>query len=148
MQVQTITNSEGMIMKNLELAKKGYKKFSEGDIEGVLALFDPKIEWHECVGFPFVKGDGLSVGPQAIAKDVFSKIPEYYNDFKIVIDDLIEAGDRIIMAGHYTGTWKATGKKFRANAVHVWTIKNGKYTRFFQAVDTATIMNPVKAKVM
>jgi len=135
-------------MKNLELAKKGYKKFSEGDIEGVLDMFDSKMEWHECVGFPFVKGNGISRGPEAVKKEVFDKIPEYYENFKIEIEDLMESGDRVIMAGYYTGKWKETGKKFKANAAHVWTIKNGKMTRFFQAVDTATIINPVKTPVM
>jgi hypothetical protein len=45
------------------------------------------------------------------------------------------------MVGHYTGIWKATGRKFKANATHTWTFKNGKATHFFQAVDTAEIIN-------
>ncbi len=134
-------------MENLDLAKTGYKKFSEGDIEGVLALFDPNMEWHECEGFPFIEGNGVFKGPGDIEKYVFSRLPEHYDNFNIEIEELLECGDRVIMAGYYTGTWKATGKKFKANAVHVWTIKNEKLTRFFQAVDTATIINPVKAKV-
>lgn len=135
-------------MKNIDLAKTGYEKFAEGDIEGVLAMFDHKMEWHECNGFPFIEGDGVFKGPEAVAKGVFSKIPEHYDDFNIEIEELIECGDRVIMAGYYRGTWKATGKKFKANAVHVWSVKNEKLTRFFQAVDTATIVNPVKAKAM
>jgi len=135
-------------MTNLELAKTGYKKFSERDIKGVLAMFDPRMEWHECKGFPFIKGDGIFTGPEAVAKEVFSKIPENYENFNIEIDELLECGDRVVMAGHYTGTYKETGKKFKANAVHVWTVRNEKLTRFYQAVDTATIVNPVKAKAM
>lgn len=135
-------------MKKVELAKTAYKKFSEGDIEGVLSMFDHKMEWHECNGFPFIEGDGIFIGPEAVGNGVFSKIPEYYDQFNVEIEELMESGDRVIMKGYYTGTWKATGKKFKANAVHIWTVKNEKLTRFFQAVDTATIINPVKAKVM
>jgi ketosteroid isomerase-like protein len=135
-------------MKNIDLAKTGYKKFSEGDIDGVLAMFDPNMEWHECNGFPFIKGDGIFIGPEAVGNGVFSKIPEYYDHFNVEIEELMESGDRVIMKGYYRGTWKATGKKFKANAVHIWTVKNEKLTHFFQAVDTATIINPVKAKVM
>lgn len=135
-------------MKNIELAKTGYKKFSEGDIDGVLAMFDSKMEWHECNGFPFIEGDGIFRGPKAVGDGVFSKIPEYYDDFNVEIKELMECDDRVIMEGHYRGTWKSTGKKFKANAVHIWTVKNGKLSRFFQAVDTATIINPVKAKVI
>jgi ketosteroid isomerase-like protein len=45
------------------------------------------------------------------------------------------------MQGFYEGVYKPTGKKFKANAVHIWTVKDGKVTHFFQAVDTATIIN-------
>jgi ketosteroid isomerase-like protein len=145
--VHPLINRKGIVMKNLALAKTGYKKFADGDMDGVLALFDPKIEWHESKGFPFVEGEGVYRGPKAIADKIFSKIPEYYENFHIEVDEFIEAGDRIIMVGHYTGKWKSTGKSFKANAIHVWTVKKGKMTRFFQAVDTATIINPVKAAV-
>jgi len=135
-------------MKNLDLAKSGYKKFAEGDIEGVLSLFDSTMEWHECKGFPFIKGEGVFKGPEAVAKGVFNMIPEHYDEFNIDIENLMECDDKVIMEGYYNGTWKATGKKFKANAVHIWTVKNEKLTRFFQAVDTATIVNPVKVKAM
>ena len=129
-------------MDNVELAKQGYQYFAEGNIEGVLKLFDPKIEWIECKGFPFVAGDGIYSGPQAVAQEVFAEIPKYYDEFQIDIQELFGCGDRVIMVGYYTGVWKATGKKFKANAAHVWTVKDGKVTRYVQAVDTAAIVNP------
>jgi ketosteroid isomerase-like protein len=43
------------------------------------------------------------------------------------------------MVGYYQGTNKTTGHDFKANATHVWTVKNGKMSHFFQAVDTAAI---------
>lgn len=127
-------------MNNLELLKQGYKDFAAGNVEAVVAVWQPDIEWVECTGFPFVKGNGIYIGAKAVIEGVFAKIPEYYDGFNIEISDLIDAGDKIVMVGYYTGTWKATGRKFKANATHSWTIKNGKVTRFFQAVDTAEIM--------
>ena len=129
-------------MSNLENLKKGYKYFKDQDIENVLALFDDNIVWEQCSSFPFVKGDGKYVGKQAIVENIFATIPQYYDNFSIEISDFVDGGDKIVMVGHYTGTWKATGKKFKANATHTWTYKNGKAARFFQAVDTATIFNP------
>jgi hypothetical protein len=43
------------------------------------------------------------------------------------------------MVGYYEGTNKATGKNFKANATHIWTVKNGKMVHFFQAVDTVAL---------
>ena len=129
-------------MNNLELLKQGYKDFAEGNVEAVVAIWQPDIVWAECTGFPFVKGDGIFVGAQAIIENVFAKIPEYYDGFNIEITDFIDGGDKIVMVGYYTGTWKPTGKKFKANAMHAWTIKNGMVSHFFQAADSAEIINP------
>lgn len=128
-------------MNNLEIIQSGYQAFAENTLEAVLALFDPKIEWNECNGFPFIQGDGISIGPDAILQDVFSQIPEHYDGFNIDVKEMFGCGDKVVMAGFYRGVWKATGKKFKANATHVWTLKNGKATHFFQAVDTATIIS-------
>ena len=116
-------------MDNVELLKQGYQKFAEGKIEEVLAMYDPEIEWIECTGFPYISGDGISIGPQAVVQDVLMKIPQYMDNFQVEIKDIIGSGDKVVMEGYYTGVWKETGKPFRANAAHIWTVKDGKATR-------------------
>ena len=129
-------------MSNLEKLKQGYQDFATGNIEGVLSAWSKDIVWEQCIGLPMVKGDGKYVGAQTVVKEILMPIPEYYENFNIEISDFVDGGNRIVMVGHYTGTWKATGKKFKANATHTWTFKDGKAVHFFQAVDTATIINP------
>lgn len=129
-------------MKNLETLKQGYQLFAEGNIPAVLALYNNNIVWDMCTGYPFIEGDGRCVGHQEIVEKVFSQIPEHYEDFNIEINDFVDGGEKIVMVGFYTGTWKATGKQFKANATHTWTFKDGKISSFFQAVDTAEIINP------
>lgn len=126
-------------MTNVELVKQAYADFSTGNVPGVLAVFDPAIEWHECKGIPFVNGDGIFIGPNEVVANVFMHIPAYFDGFNIAVSELFGADDKVVMAGYYQGTNKATGNSFKANATHVWTVKNGKLARFFQAVDTATI---------
>jgi len=46
-------------MNNVELIKQGYQNFAEGNVEAVLAVWHPEIEWNECKGFPYISGDGL-----------------------------------------------------------------------------------------
>lgn len=129
-------------MSNLETLKHGYQLFADGDIEGVLALYQDDIVWDMCTGYPFVEGDGRYIGKQAIVEGVFAKIPEHYDNFNIEITDFVDGGDKIVMVGFYVGTWKATGKTFKANATHTWTYRGDKVSAFFQAVDTAEIINP------
>lgn len=128
-------------MNNLETLKEGYKQFAEGNIEAVLAMWDEKIVWHACAGLPYIQGDGVLVGRQSVLTNVLATIPEHFDDFSIEITDFIDGGDKIVMEGFYTGVYKATGKRFKANATHTWTFKNGKSAVFFQAVDTALMIN-------
>ena len=128
-------------MTNVDLAKQAYSDFSTGNVGGVLAVFDPAIEWHECKGMPYVKGDGLFTGIDAVVTNIFMNLPVYFDGFNISVNEIFAAGDKVVMVGYYQGTNKATGNPFKANATHVWTVQNGKFTHFFQAVDTATINN-------
>lgn len=129
-------------MKNLEVLKQAYNDFAKGNVEAVISVWHPDIVWSECTGFPFVHGDGIFLGPKAVVEGVFAHIPEYYDNFNIEITDFVDGGDKIVMVGFYTGTWKSTGKKFKANAMHSWKFKEGKVSHFFQAADSAEIINP------
>ncbi len=126
-------------MTNVDLAKELYSHFATGNVPAVLAMFHPGIEWHECKGMPFVKGDGIFTGPEAIVTDVFMNLPVFFDGFNIEVSDIFGVDDKVVMVGYYKGINKKTGNSFKANATHVWTLKNGKLAHFFQAVDTATI---------
>lgn len=128
-------------MTNVDIIKQGYSHFSTGNVPAVLALFDSSIEWNECKGMPFVKGDGIFIGPDAIVTNVFMNLPVYFDGFNISVSEIFGVDDKVVMVGYYQGTNKATGNSFKANATHIWTVKNGKATHFFQAVDTASIIS-------
>jgi uncharacterized protein len=130
-------------MNNLEILKQAYQAFAEGNIAQVTANWAPDMVWAECTGFPYSNEDGIYTGAQDVIEGIFAKIPEYYDGFNIEVTDFVDGGDKIVMVGYYKGIWKATGKNFKANATHTWTFKNGKITNFFQAVDSAEIINPV-----
>jgi len=126
-------------MNNVELVKEAYSHFATGNVPAVLAMFDPAIEWLECKGMPFVKDDGIYTGPEAIVTNVFMNLPVSFDGFNIAVSEVFGVDDKVVMVGYYQGTNKATGNAFKANATHVWTVKDGKLVRFFQAVDTAII---------
>ena len=126
-------------MTNVELVKEAYSHFATGNVPAVLAMFDPAIEWLECKGMPFVKDDGIYTGPEAIVTNVFMNLPVSFDGFNIAVSEVFGVDDKVVMVGYYQGTNKATGNAFKANATHVWTVKDGKLVRFFQAVDTAII---------
>jgi ketosteroid isomerase-like protein len=126
-------------MTNVEVIRSMYENFFKGDVPGVLGAMTTDVEWAECKGMPFVKGDGIFIGPEAVLTNVFMQLGEYIDGFNIAITDIFGAGDKVAMQGYYEGINKATGHPFKANASHIWTLKDGKVTHFFQAVDTVVV---------
>jgi ketosteroid isomerase-like protein len=85
---------------------------------------------------------GVYQSPQAVLENVFAKIQVDFESFSVDVERLIDAGNVVVMQGHYVATGKATGKSVRAAVAHVLEISDGKTVRFDQYVDSATI-NPI-----
>lgn len=127
-------------MSHIDFVKGVYAAFGTGDVPKVLAAMHPQIQWTQTAGYEL--GGGVHRSPQAVLENVFSKIPAAYESFSIDIERLVDAGNVVVMQGHYVAKGKATGKSVRAEVAHVLEIVDGKIIRFDQYVDSATI-NPL-----
>jgi len=126
-------------MSNVDFVKGVYRAFGAGDVPQVLSAMHPQIQWTQTPGY---KIGGTHQSPQAVLENVFSKIPVGFESFSIDIERLIDAGNVVVMQGHYVAKGKATGRSVRAAVAHVIEISDGKIVRFDQYVDSATI-NPI-----
>jgi hypothetical protein len=70
-----------------------------------LALFDPQLN-EACKGLPFITGDGIFIGPEAIATNVFMHVPTTFDGFNIAVEEIFGADDKVVMKGYYQGTYK------------------------------------------
>jgi hypothetical protein len=61
----------------------------------------PDIEWNEPGGGRAPQG--TFTGPQSVAEDVFSTVPENFEDFRADVDKWIDARDRLVVTGHFPG---------------------------------------------
>jgi ketosteroid isomerase-like protein len=128
-----------MTLSNVDLVKSVYAAFNVGDVPKVLGAMHPQIQWTVTAGYKY---GGIYRSPDAIVQNVFAKIQQDFESFFIDIERLLDAGNVIVMQGHYDAKGKTTGKSVRAAAVHVLEISNAKIVRFDQYVDSATI-NPI-----
>ena len=110
-------------MSNLASVRAVYDAFAKGDVPAVLGFLNPGVEWTEAEGFPY---GGTYVGPQAVLENVFMRLGTEWEGFAAVPGEFIDGGDAVVALGEYSGKYKATGKSFRANFAHVWTIREGK----------------------
>ena len=121
---------------SLQIIKALYEALAKGDVSTVLPLFDPQIEWTEANGFPLA---GTYRGTEAVLKGVLMRLATDWENFQTVPDEFIDGGQTIVVLGNYSGTYKATGKSFRAPFAHVWKVRDGKAIRYVQYTDTLLV---------
>jgi uncharacterized protein len=125
-----------MTHSNVGVIRGVYGSFERGDLPGVLAVLDPAIEWNEMEGFPYA---GRYVGPDAVVEGVFLRLATEWDGFEAVPEELLDAGDAVVALGWYGGTYKRTGRSFRARFAHVWYLRGAKVVRFQQYTDTLKV---------
>lgn len=119
--------------ENRERSQALYEAFGHGDIPTVLASLDPDVEWIEAEGGPY---PGTSRSPDAVLQNVFMRLGTEWDGFTVTPHQFVASDDTVVMIGEYSGTYKATGKSIHIPVVHVWTLRDGKATRFVQHTDT------------
>lgn len=128
--------------ENKKIIQSLYDAFASGDIPTVLAAFAPDISWTEAEGFPY---GGTYIGADAILAGVFMRLGAEWEGWSAVAHEIYADGDTVIALGEYSGTYKATGKSFRAPLAHVWKMKNGKAQSFVQYTDTVLVRNAMSS---
>ncbi|RYY81418.1 MAG: nuclear transport factor 2 family protein [Comamonadaceae bacterium] len=129
-------------MTNTETIQALYAGFAAGDMPAILGTMAPDIEWTEAEGYPYA---GTYRGTQAIVDGVFIRLATEWDGYQAVADRYVSEGDEVVALGHYSGTYKATGKSFRAPFVHAWTLRDGRIVRFVQYVDTVLVQRALAA---
>jgi len=126
---------------NVSIVQSDYSAFAAGDVESVLATFDPNIVWNEAENFPYADGNPY-VGGEAIVNGVFARLGEEWDGFHLTdlkFHDM--SSNMVLVTGRYKGTYKKTGKAMDVQMAHLWTLNNGKVVAFQQFADTKGVAN-------
>jgi ketosteroid isomerase-like protein len=112
---------------NAALIMGGYAAFSRGDIPSALAVFAEDILWH-------VPGRGPLSRDYRGHAEVLGFFQHFMTlsdgTFHIKIDDVLAKGDRVVVL--CTETARRTDRHWSSSQVHVWTVKDGHATVFWQ----------------
>lgn len=121
------------------VAQALYDAFGRGDIDAVLALFDPAIEWREAEGNPYQPDGAPWVGPHAIVTQLFARLGQDWDRFTVTPRVIRAMADGVVTEGRYTGVFKATGRSIDVQICHVLRMRDGRVTHFQQYIDTSTL---------
>ena len=130
-----------MIANELHTVRRLYAALGRGDVQGVLALLDERLEWTEAERFPYYGGTWRS--PQAVIDNLLVPLARDWDEFTVTAEDFVVEGDRVVSFGAYAGRFKATGRTMTARFAHLWTVRDGRIVKFEMHVDTAKILEAV-----
>ncbi len=125
-----------MSQENVNILRKGYQDFGQGNIPAVLQVFDDNIEWIEPDGA--MDAPGSHRGPQGVVSEVFGPLPENYEDFAVTPKEFIDGGEKVVVLGEFRARGKGKTETFTIPFSQVWEFKNGKVVWTQAYYDTAT----------
>jgi uncharacterized protein len=119
---------------NIDLVKQAYDAFAKGDIQRLLGLCAQDIEWE----LPEVEGIAFSGKRrgQAQVGEFFRLLDQLQETREFRPDEFIAQGERVVVCGHGAWTVRATGIEFSEEWVHLFTVTNGKLSKFKEYDDT------------
>ena len=121
---------------NVAVVRKFYENLSSPEV--LMRVLSPTIRWEITPGFPY---GGDYAGVNAVFQEFFGRVLSDFDDWRTVMNELHDAGDRVLALGTYSGRAKTTGKTFVARFSHCWTVDGGTITRLQQCADTVQISN-------
>jgi ketosteroid isomerase-like protein len=125
--------------QNTKVVQAGYAAFGKGDIPGLLALLDDNISWEGTKGASLkIPTAGLKHGKAAVGQ-FFKDLAENETFHSFEPRKFIAQGDTVVCLGHFAATHNKTQKKVDTDWVMIFTVANGKITKFEEFSDSAAI---------
>jgi uncharacterized protein len=123
--------------ENAKVIEKVYEKIKERDLESMLHWCAADIEWElpEMDNVPFA---GVWRGHDGVKK-FFAKVFELQDVLEFEPQEYFPQDDKVVVLGHFTMRLKSTGREFSSLWAHVWTLRHGGISRFYEYVDTSVV---------
>jgi ketosteroid isomerase-like protein len=127
-----------MSKENIDLVETIYEAFGSRNFEALLSHFVNDFEWIAAESSPLADRSPYH-GIDAVREGVFYRIAMGFEKLTIDVDEIFEADGRVVVLGYYSGRFRGKAEDFRAQVAHIWTVQDGKATKFQQYVDTLQI---------
>jgi ketosteroid isomerase-like protein len=105
--------------ENVELVRRHYEAWNRGDVDMVVAVFAPNIEWH---GHPRLPEPGPYRGRDQV-KRWMEQFREAWGELMAEPVELLDAGNSVVTLVHMTGRGRGSGVEVQGGVdVHVLTL--------------------------
>jgi ketosteroid isomerase-like protein len=114
-----------MSRENVEIVRRCFERFGRGESEAALQYVDPAIETHEGVELP---GAASYIGHAGLAT-AYDHWASQFDDLRIELTELIDAGSAVVAVTRHHGTGRASGASVQALVAYACTVEDGKIVR-------------------
>lgn len=125
-----------MSQENVQAMRRLYDAFNGDDLDTFEKGVNRDILWNEAENSLYSSGNPYR-SFTAIRDGVFVPIARDFDNFRVDLEQLLDAGDHVIGTGRYRGRCKDTGKELSAQFCHVLRVNpDGKLDQFQEYADT------------
>jgi uncharacterized protein len=115
-----------MSQENVELVRRGYEAYNRGDLDGAVSDFASDCRYIAAGTIP--DRTGVFRGREGY-KEFIGWLRSEFDDARAEIDELIDAGDTVVIGSTLCGRGKQSGAEAKFTFWQVWTIQDGKFAR-------------------
>ena len=124
---------------NTKTVQDAYAAFLRGDVTTLLGLLTDDVMWEPVLGTgSHVPFSARRQGKPAVA-EFFTQVAASEDFTQFEPREYIAQGDAVVAVGHYRATTKSTGRSFESDFAMVFTLRDGKISRFREFTDSAAI---------
>jgi len=112
--------------ENVEVVRRGFELFWAGDFDAWLETIDPDVGW-DISRHPLPDVPNHGRGRDALLRDMLATYLSGWVDYSAELEELVDAGDRVVLVLHETARMRDTGVALDRTLVHLWTLRDGRH---------------------
>ncbi|CAG2156830.1 hypothetical protein LMG31506_05827 [Cupriavidus yeoncheonensis] len=120
---------------SLSVVKAAYDAFGRGDVPAILDLLADKVDW-KMLGPPAIPYTGQRGSKEEVAR-FFAEVAQADEMQSFEPREFIEAGENVTVLGFERFMSRPEGRLVETEWIHVFTVHDGKVTRWRGCYDTA-----------
>jgi ketosteroid isomerase-like protein len=123
-----------MSEENVEMVRRALEAYNRRDIEAVLEIHDPDVEWHPALQ-ALLGGEATVYRGHEGVREFLRDLDEAFAELQIVIADTRDLGDQVVAIGHAHGRGRESGAETETPIGYLVDFRNGKVTRVLSYLD-------------
>jgi hypothetical protein len=104
-----------------DIVRRGFERFNANDIDGLLELMDPEVEFHDV---PEIPGSTTYRGHEGIRR-WWTTIKEPLEELRFEVEALTEGEDKLAVVTRAVGRGRGSGAEVDWTFTTVWGVREG-----------------------